>query len=256
MKTTNEEEIKEKKSIKLKLISIFIFLFFDFLFIILSLFNVGRISNVLSKTSQLRFVFIIFFYIFALVLLIYYCYILIYILYKRKKNEISDDKIYKLIYQFDLLLFIGKIIVILDFICIFIFTPSFVVGSSMVPTYKNGDFTIASNLFFDLEDDDIIIFVSPNGDKDFYVKRIIASPSDEVEIKKVGAYYHFYVNGNDKDDFKSGYPEELINKYGESFKVPKNKYFVMGDNRSNSNDSRTFGLIDKDRILGKVIMHF
>ncbi|MCR4897724.1 MAG: hypothetical protein K5892_00710 [Acholeplasmatales bacterium] len=93
MKTINEEEIKEKKSIKLKLISIFIFLFFDFLFIILSLFNVGRISNVLSKTSQLRFVFIIFFNIYELALLKYYCYILIYILYKRKKKEISYEKI-------------------------------------------------------------------------------------------------------------------------------------------------------------------
>ena len=125
----------------------------------------------------------------------------------------------------------------------------------MIPTYENGDFTIASNLFFDLEDDDIIIFVSPNGDKDFYVKRIIASPGDEIEIKKVGTW-HFFVNGEDKDDFLSGYPEVLIHDYGAKFIVPKNKYFVMGDNRGNSNDSRSFGLIDKDRILGKVIIHF
>ena len=256
MKATNEDEIKETKSIKFKIISIIIFLFFDFLFIVLSLFSVKRISNVLSKTSQLRFIFVIFFYIFSLSLIIYYCSILIYILYKRKKDEILDDKIYKLIYRFDLLLFVGKIIVILDFICIFLFTPSFVVGSSMTPTYKNGDFTIASNLFLNLKDDDIIIFVSPSNDKDFYVKRIIASPKDKVEIKKENKNYHFYVNGEDKDDFESGYAEVLIQDYGESFTIPNNKYFVMGDNRSNSNDSRSFGLIDKDRILGKVIIHF
>ena len=66
MKTINEDKVEEKKSIKIKLISIFIFLFFDLLFIILSLISVKRISNVLSKTSQLRFLFIIFFYIYII----------------------------------------------------------------------------------------------------------------------------------------------------------------------------------------------
>ncbi len=256
MKTINDENVKEKKSIKIKLISIFIFLFFDILFIILSLCNIKRIGGVLLQTSALRYVFIYFFYIIGVALLIYYGYILIYIYYKKRKNEITDDKIDKLLFRFDLLLFVGKIITILDFICIFMFTPSFVVGSSMSPTYENGDFTIASNMFLNLKDNDIIIFVSPNGDNDFYVKRIIASPKDKVEIKKIGTTWCFFVNDTKKDEFEVGYPEDLISKYGSSFTIPKNKYFVMGDNRYNSNDSRSFGLIDKDSILGKVIIHF
>ena len=256
MIATNEKEVKENKFPKLKLISILIFLFFDLVFIILSSINVERIGGVLIKTSTFRFVFIFIFYIIGFVLLFYYSVILIYILYKKKKNDISIEQISKILYRLDLLLFVGKVFTILDFICIFLFTPSFVLGKSMSPTYDDGDFTIATNLFFNIEDDDVIIFVSPDGDKDFYVKRVIAKPSDEVRIEKHGFEWVFIVNDEEKDNFEVGYPEELMNKYGSSFIVPKNKYFVMGDNRSNSNDSRSFGLIDKSSILGKVIIHF
>ena len=112
---------------------------------------------------------------------------------------------------------------------------------------------IATNLFFNIEDDDVIIFVSPDGDKDFYVKRVIAKPSDEVRIEKHGFEWVFIVNDEEKDNFEVGYPEELMNKYGSSFIVPKNKYFVMGDNRNNSSDSRIFGLFKKSQVMGKVI---
>jgi signal peptidase I len=136
---------------------------------------------------------------------------------------------------------------------IFIMTPHEVIGNSMHPTYKNGEYLMANKVTYRLKEPergDVIIFrFSETQD---FIKRIIALPGDTVMLKDGQLYI------NDKILDESNYLNSTIYtnggdylKEGESKAVPDGKYFVCGDNRPHSSDSRTFGPIDKGDIKGK-----
>lgn len=100
---------------------------------------------------------------------------------------------------------------------------------------------------------DIVVFRFPDDESKLYVKRIVGLPGDRVEIidGKV------YLNGSDtplRDDFVKGVP------YGDfgPYEVPEGHYFMMGDNRGNSADSRYWNnkYVNKDKILGKVVFKY
>ncbi|MGI6423022.1 MAG: signal peptidase I [Candidatus Dojkabacteria bacterium] len=142
---------------------------------------------------------------------------------------------------------------------LFIMTPHEVVGNSMHPTYKNGEYLMANKIVYRFSSPkrgDVVIF--KYSDTQDFIKRIIAIPNDEVMIKD-GA---IYINDTKLDE--SGYLAETVvtngGAYiheGQSIKVPEGHYFVSGDNRPNSSDSREFGPISKDRIKGKAwIVYF
>lgn len=142
------------------------------------------------------------------------------------------------------------IIVIVVFIRTFIATPVRVDGSSMVPTLKNNDILILNKLARNYKRFDIVVVRAHNAK---LVKRIIGLPGESIEYKD----NKLYINGKvikdvapeETDDFSL---EEL---YGMK-KIPDGYYFVMGDNRDGSSDSRDYriGLIKKDNILGKTII--
>lgn len=120
-------------------------------------------------------------------------------------------------------------------------------GESMLPTIKDGAYvTIESPK--DLKTGDIIIFQADTR-KEFYCKRILALPGDTVEIKDGTVF----VNGKAKEE-EGGFPKEL-----ESISYPitlnDEEYFVMGDNRAYSVDSRDkrIGPVIKETIIGKVV---
>jgi signal peptidase I len=140
----------------------------------------------------------------------------------------------------------------------FLFQAFYIPSDSMVPTLKTNDRVIVNKLSYKLHDvhrGDIIVFTSPpNVDpsvKDL-VKRVIALPGETVEGRADG---HIYVNGK---VLKEPYlPKNTIE--GPSFaklKVPADSYWVMGDNRSNSRDSRFFPehFIRKKDIVGRVFL--
>ena len=124
-----------------------------------------------------------------------------------------------------------------------------VVGTSMQPSFQDGQRLIvnkATYFFFDEpERGDVIIFQPPNGQQDDYIKRIIALPGDTVEIKG-GAVY---VNGSKLDEPYIKRPPGYT--YNEQ-KIRSDNYFVLGDNRVNSNDSHTGWLVPRQNIIGKV----
>ncbi|MBI2033105.1 MAG: signal peptidase I [Candidatus Levybacteria bacterium] len=140
-------------------------------------------------------------------------------------------------------------------IYIFLFRPFQVSGLSMYPNFDHGEFVLTSLISTRLEDPkrgDVIVFKSPiDKDKD-YIKRVIAIPEDRVMIQEGSVY----LNGEKLDESKyladdvktygGGYMQE-----GQEVTVPENMYFMMGDNRSNSSDSREWGPIKKSEILGK-----
>jgi len=142
---------------------------------------------------------------------------------------------------------------------LFIMTPHEVVGRSMDPTYKNGEMLMANKILYKMknpERGDVIIF--KYSETQDFIKRIIGLPGETVMLKDG----KLYINGNILEE--SNYLNSSIYtnggeylKEGETITVPEGRYFVCGDNRPHSSDSRTFGPIDAKDIKGKAwIVYF
>lgn len=131
-----------------------------------------------------------------------------------------------------------------------------VIGSSMSPTLEGGEKVLANRFvykLFDPKQNDLIVF-QPNGNEKshYYVKRVIAVPGDTVQIKD-GA---IYVNGElFADAVETEAIENAMLAQNEIF-VGEDEYFVLGDNRNNSEDSRyaSIGNVKKEYITGQAWM--
>ncbi|MBI2860862.1 MAG: signal peptidase I [Chloroflexi bacterium] len=123
-----------------------------------------------------------------------------------------------------------------------------VVGSSMEPSFHDGQRLLVNKVVYKLsqpERGDVIVFEPPNGWRGDYIKRLIALPGDKVEISK-GVVY---VNGSKLDEpYIKAPPDYRMDETT----VPGDKYFVLGDNRGNSNDSHNGWLVPAENIVGKV----
>lgn len=95
---------------------------------------------------------------------------------------------------------------------------------------------------------DIIIFKYPDDETEWFIKRVIALPGETVLVKDGKVY----INGSKKALSEPYIKEEPVEDFG-PYKVPKNGYFVMGDNRNNSNDAREWEThyVSRDELLGK-----
>lgn len=139
----------------------------------------------------------------------------------------------------------------------FLFEPYLVEGSSMDPTLHDGDrLFVNKTLKFvgDFDKGDIVI-IDGKEENIRYVKRIIGLPGDKVTAEEGKVYVNGtlleepYLDSNHKEAENLGM---LLTSDFEEVEVPEGSYFVMGDNRLNSMDSRNgLGLIEKERILGK-----
>jgi len=120
-------------------------------------------------------------------------------------------------------------------------------GNSMNPTLFNGEYLIINNFVYDLDEPqrgDIIVFKHPRNELNL-IKRVIGLPGDMVEIN--GGRVR--VNGIALDE---PYIQDAPN-YDNSWVVPDDQYFVLGDNRNNSSDSHSWGFLPKDHLLGKAL---
>lgn len=142
------------------------------------------------------------------------------------------------------------VIIILSIILIrtYVITPVIVSGDSMNPTLENGEVLLLNKLSNDYERFDIVIIDFDNGIlKEKLIKRVIGLPGEKIEYISG----KLYVNGKYvKDEFESTTYDFTTTGLGE--KIPENKYLVLGDNRTNSSDSRMLGLIDKKDIEGSI----
>ncbi|HBA93230.1 MAG TPA: signal peptidase I [Ruminococcaceae bacterium] len=143
----------------------------------------------------------------------------------------------------------------------FIFANAVIPTGSMLNTIHEGDRVIASRItytFNDPERYDIAIFKYPDNPQQNFVKRIIGLPGETVSIRN-GEVYIVDKDGKSqklRDDFVS--PENMDN-YNGTFVVPEDSYFVMGDNRDNSVDSRywtTTNFVSRDKMIGKVLFRY
>jgi len=136
----------------------------------------------------------------------------------------------------------------------FLLQPFLVNGASMEPNFSNGDYLLVDELTYRLrnpERGEVIVFRYPGDESTYYIKRIIGLPGERVVFEKDGIKIF-----NDKNP--SGFrineaylptPSAYTDK---EFLISPNQYFVMGDNRSYSFDSRSWGPLDKRELIGLV----
>lgn len=138
------------------------------------------------------------------------------------------------------------------FFIIFLYQPVKVEGTSMLPGLEDQERIFINKFVYRWEPiakGDIVVFRYPRDPSKSYIKRVIAGPGDRVVIDKGRVYVNdrllqeFYVPAQFVD-YRS-YPE---------LRVPEDSYFVMGDHRSMSNDSRDFGPVEREHILGKAVL--
>ncbi|MBI2029777.1 signal peptidase I [Candidatus Gottesmanbacteria bacterium] len=155
---------------------------------------------------------------------------------------------------------IGAIVLALTvfvLIYLFAFQPHMVKGEAMLPTYPNNAYVITDKLSYrsgQPQRGDIIVFKAPANPEFDYIKRIIGLPGEKLMIQN-GVVY---INSN---PIKENYlPENSLTllykdrfiKEGETMVIPQDNYFVLGDNRKKSADSRLWGFVPKEDIIGKV----
>jgi len=125
-------------------------------------------------------------------------------------------------------------------------------GSSMQPTFHNGDYVIVNRLAYqwgELQRGDVVVFPYPLDPEDDYIKRVIGLPGDRVAVYGGDVYVNGqrieepYVKSRTKGDMA-----ELI--------VPEGYVYVLGDNRNASSDSRRWGPLAIEAILGKAIFRY
>lgn len=145
-------------------------------------------------------------------------------------------------------------IAIFLFIYLLVLQPHKIKGDSMQPNYPDGEFLLTDKVTYRFNQPkrgDVIVFEAPIAPGEEYIKRIIGLPGNTVSVKggKV------YINNQElnesylKDTLYTSGGTFLAD--GQSITVPNNEYFVLGDNRPASSDSRTWGYITKQEITGR-----
>ena len=136
----------------------------------------------------------------------------------------------------------------------FLFQAFYIPSESMVPTLKVHDRVLVNKLSYKLHPvhrDDIVEFKAPTGSDpgiDDLVKRVIGLSGESVS----GHGGHVYINS--KELSEPYLPKDMYTSDFAPVKIPSNAYWVMGDNRVNSKDSRVFGTITKSKIVGRVFV--
>lgn len=135
----------------------------------------------------------------------------------------------------------------------FLMQPFLVSGASMEPNFGSGNYLIIDEITYRLRDPqrgEVIVFKYPDNPSTYYIKRIIGLPGEKVEIRKGSVYI---TNNNSPEGFiiKEDYlPLELKTSGNTSVKLSDQDYFVLGDNRNYSYDSRSWGTLPRENIIG------
>lgn len=144
-------------------------------------------------------------------------------------------------------------------IYLFIAQPHKVSGSSMFPTFHDGDYILTDKISYKVGEPrrgDVIVLKNPNDESQDFIKRIVGMPGDTIEIKQGNIYLsgqklteNYLPTGTSTSGGRFLTENSLI-------KVGTNQYFVVGDNRDHSSDSREWGTIPKEKIIGRTFFRY
>ena len=157
---------------------------------------------------------------------------------------------------------------------VFLFQPFFVQGASMEPNFKDGDYLIVNELgyketnanvdgmhlftigsFKELNRGDVVVFRYPRDPKQFFIKRVIGLPGEQVKVEagKVTIYNDENPEGLVLDE-RAYLSAGSITNGAVTTTIKDNEYFVLGDNRQFSHDSRAWGALPENDVVGKVLI--
>lgn len=148
-------------------------------------------------------------------------------------------------------------IAIFLFVYLLVMQPHKIKGASMEPNFPDGEYLLTDKVsyrFREPERGDVIVFEAPRTDDEEFIKRIIGLPGEKVSIKGGKVYIN-------NQQLKELYLDDALVTSAGSFLlegkevvVPENNFFVLGDNRPASSDSRMWGFVSKDKITGRAFV--
>src|SRR6202158_3132256 len=145
-------------------------------------------------------------------------------------------------------------------VVVFIVQPVKVEGTSMLPRLHDGERIFVNKLIYydeyrwapKVDRGDIVVFWFPDDPSKSYIKRVVGLPGDTIEMRDGTVR----VNGRDLDETYLDPQLNMSHKTQPPVYVRPNYYFVMGDNRDNSSDSRIWGLVPKKYVYGKAVLRY
>ena len=173
---------------------------------------------------------------------------------KRKLEELEPFDLKKEVFSW-IRIFIAAVVIaflVNNFVIINANVPS----GSMETTIMTKDRMLGNRLAYktgDIKRGDIVIFKFPDDESQLFVKRVIGLPGDKVVIKEG----KIYINDSEEPLDDSFVAETPVGDFG-PYKVPEGSYFMLGDNRNHSRDSRYWinSFVEKDKILGKAVLRY
>lgn len=168
---------------------------------------------------------------------------------QKRKEEEKKNTFWGEVVQFILII----IFVVIPFRA-WVAQPFVVSGDSMQPNFETGDYLIIDQLsyrFNDPERGDVIVFRYPNDPSKFFIKRVIGLPGETVTVKDDKVYItprNTIESTLLDEDYVKGFRATNM-----SIILPQDQYFVLGDNRIVSSDSRVWGLLDESLIKGRAL---
>lgn len=154
------------------------------------------------------------------------------------------------------IVFIGSLFIV---IYLFILTPNQVKGASMEPTFYSGDYILTSRVTYKMRSPqrgDVVVFKSPRNPDIEYIKRVIGLPGDKVMIENGNILVNNKLIQENYISARTNLWEGGFVKEGAVLSIPSDEIFVMGDNRPRSSDSREFGPVTIDNIIGNVFFRY
>ena len=169
---------------------------------------------------------------------------------KENNSFLSDLKDF----SFDTIKIIVISLIIIVGIRSFVMQPFFVNGQSMEPNFYDGDYLIVNEIGYRFDDPkrgDVIIFHYPNDPRQFFIKRIVGLPGEKIEIRnnEITVYNKERPDGFALDEVYISKSAVISKDYSQELK--NDEYYVLGDNRIASSDSRVWGVLEKHHIVGK-----
>ncbi len=187
---------------------------------------------------------------------------------EQQEQESMKDFIIEVVKMF----FLALIIIVP--VRMFLFQPFIVRGASMEPNFSEKQYLIINEFGYkntpvnilgkdiitvkprkDLERHEIVVFRAPTDDKQYYIKRVIGLPGETIEIDngEVTLYNEEHPDGKVLDE-STYLPEGRKTNGTRKVTLADDEYYVLGDNRPASSDSRSFGPLHKDDVIGKVLL--
>lgn len=176
---------------------------------------------------------------------------------KNIENIQVNSKFKKFIAEsWDLIKFAVLALAIVVPIRLWIAQPFVVSGESMYPTFNNGQYLIVDEISYitgNINRGDVVVFRYPNDPKRFFIKRIIGLPNEKIIVKDDSVTI---INKENPLGLKLTEPyinEKIFGPTGE-YITKDDEYFVMGDNRNRSSDSRFWGVLPKKLMIGRAYL--